>query len=114
MSDSGNMRRDVISAYGASVARIASWVVVSAAVYRLVSPGAFALMSLVRATIGILNYASVGLAPAMIRLLAEAKAARPVIALQAQSDLERAPTRLVIDPVRAVYVNGLAWGAIAC
>ena len=70
------MHRDVASAYAASAARIISWIVTSAAVYRIAGAGAFAILSLVRATIGILNYASVGLAPAMIRLLAEAKASR--------------------------------------
>jgi O-antigen/teichoic acid export membrane protein len=100
------MRRDVSSAYLASAARIVSWIVTSAAVFRLVSPGAFALMSLVRATIGILNYASVGLAPAMIRLLAEAKAPK----LNGLRDATGDP----IDPVRGVYVNGVAWGLVAC
>ena len=92
------MGRDVLSAYGATFARIFSWVIISAAVWRMVSPGAFALMSLVRATIGILNYTSLGLAPAMIRLLAEAKGTK-------QQD--RGVT------VQQVYVNGIAWALMA-
>src|SRR3954470_397201 len=104
-----SIRRDVISAYAATFARIVSWVVVSGAVFRFVSPGAFALMSLVRGTIGILNYASVGLAPAMIRLLAEARAPRRVVPVNDSDQLEYAQPPRVIDPVREVYVNGVAW-----
>src|SRR4051812_20101998 len=115
MPSSSTIRRDITSAYGASFARIASWVIVSGAVFRFVSPGAFALMSLVRGTIGILNYASVGLAPAMIRLLAEARAPRRVVPVSESDQLEYAqsPPR-VIDPVREVYVNGVAWSLLAC
>src|SRR5262245_37927606 len=100
MSAPSTMRRDILSAYGASFARIASWVVVSGAVYRFVHPGAFALMSLTRGTIGILNYASVGLAPAMIRLLAEARAPKRAIPVNdsAQLDYAQPPPRR-IDPV---------------
>jgi O-antigen/teichoic acid export membrane protein len=109
------MRRDLLSAYGASVARIASWVVVSGAVYRFASPGAFALMSLTRGTIGILNYASVGLAPAMIRLLAEARAPKRAIPVRDSDQLDYAqPPPRRIDPVREVYVNGVAWSLLAC
>src|SRR4051812_16031804 len=115
MPVSSSIRRDVISAYAATFARIVSWVVVSGAVYRFISPGAFGLMSLVRGTIGILNYASVGLAPAMIRLLAEARAPRRAIPVNESNELEYAHApRAVIDPVREVYVNGVAWSLIAC
>src|SRR4051812_28436048 len=115
MPSSSTIRRDITSAYGASFARIASWVIVSGIVYRFVSPGAFALMSLTRGTIGILNYASVGLAPAMIRLLAEARAPRRAIPLSDSGQLEYAqPVRSIVDPVREVYVNGVAWSLIAC
>src|SRR5258706_5445789 len=65
----GTMRRDILSAYAASGARVMSWVIVSALVYRR-SPPAFAVLALVRGTIGVLNYAALGLLPAMIRMFA--------------------------------------------
>ena len=66
------MRRDILSAYAASISRVMSWVIVSAIVYRR-SHEAFAMLALVRGTIGILNYASLGLMPAMIRALVTAQ-----------------------------------------
>ena len=71
-SSSDSFRRDIASAYLASGARIASWVVISALVYRYEGPFDFGLLAVVRGTIGILNYTSLGLAPAMIRFLAGA------------------------------------------
>src|SRR5438045_2706603 len=68
----GSMRRDLVSAYAATSAKLASWALVSAVVFRA-DARAFALLALVRATIGILNYTSLGLAPGMIRLLTESK-----------------------------------------
>src|SRR5947209_3898503 len=65
----GSMRRDILSAYVASASRIGSWVIVSALVYRR-SPEAFAMLALVRGTLGILNYCSLGLLPAMIQAFA--------------------------------------------
>src|SRR5947209_15727134 len=67
----GTMRRDILSAYLASGARVMSWVIVSALFYRR-STDAFALLALVRGTLGILNYLSLGILPAMIRALATA------------------------------------------
>lgn len=69
-----SLRRDVISAYAASLSRIASWAIVSAIVFRRTTEG-FALLALVRGTIGILNYAALGLLPALVRSFAEARAA---------------------------------------
>ena len=59
-------RRDIASAYLASVSRIGSWVIVSALVYRYLGPIEFGLLALVRGTIGILNYVTIGLAPALM------------------------------------------------
>lgn len=63
------MRRDIASAYAAAVARIASWIIISAFVYRRSGADAFGMLALVRATLGLLNYTTIGLAPAMIHLL---------------------------------------------
>ena len=51
-----------------------AWAGVSAIVYRRAGPEPFALLALMRGTIGILNYTALGLAPAMIRSLAVAHA----------------------------------------
>lgn len=64
-------RRDILSAYVASFARIASWAAVSALVYRRLGATPFAILALVRSTLGILNYTSLGLAPALIHHLAK-------------------------------------------
>src|SRR5580765_2926465 len=67
------MRRDLIWAYVASGSKIASWAIVSAIVYRKAGKLEFGMLSMVRGTIGILNYTALGLAPAMVRLLAESR-----------------------------------------
>jgi O-antigen/teichoic acid export membrane protein len=63
-------RRDVLAAYVASGSRLLSWIIVTSIVYRRMGAPAFAVLALVRTTIGLLNYTAVGLAPATIRLLA--------------------------------------------
>lgn len=64
------MRRDLVGAYLASIGRLGSWAVASAVVFRH-SVEAFAVLALVRGTIGILNYVALGLQPAMVRAFAE-------------------------------------------
>ncbi|HWE96320.1 MAG TPA: lipopolysaccharide biosynthesis protein [Tepidisphaeraceae bacterium] len=87
------MRRDISAAYLSAAARIGAWAAVSALVYRAGGAGQFAILALVRGTIGILNYTSVGLTPALIRMLAEARAKRasarqsPAAVLSAESPL---------------------------
>src|SRR5438270_14078394 len=73
----GSMRRDLATAYVAAAAKVGSWAAVSAIVYRS-DRAAFALLALVRATLGLLTYTSLGLAPAMIRMLAAARRQRAV------------------------------------
>lgn len=106
------MRRDIVSAYVASGAKIASWAVVSAMVYRHLSPQAFAALALIRGTIGLLNYAAVGLGPALIRLIAE-EASKPQMAIPVDEGLGadgvlayRTP-EIKRDPASEPYVNGL-------
>jgi len=89
MASRSTMRRDIGSAYIASLSRIASWAIVSGIVFRVLGPGPFALLTLVRATIGLLNYLTLGLGPAMIHLLAQ------------DSEVER-------PHVQQVYASGLA------
>jgi O-antigen/teichoic acid export membrane protein len=66
-----SMSRDLVSAYAASGAKVLSWAFLSALVNR-VDISAFAVLALVRSTLGLLNYTSLGLAPGMIRLLTSA------------------------------------------
>jgi O-antigen/teichoic acid export membrane protein len=72
----GNLHHELFAAYLAAGARVASWVIVSAVVFRW-AVADYAMLGVVRYTIAILNYTSLGLAPAMIRLLAEARIAGP-------------------------------------
>ena len=74
------MRRDLISAYLASATRFGSSVIVSALVFRFIGAAEFAMLALVRGTIGLLNYTSLGLAPALIHRAADAaNNPRPVL-----------------------------------
>ncbi|HZK81057.1 MAG TPA: hypothetical protein VFC46_08325 [Humisphaera sp.] len=66
-----SMRRDVTSAYVAAGGRVGAWAIVSAIVYRLAGPDHFGTLALIRGAVGILNYTSVGLAPALIRSFAQ-------------------------------------------
>ena len=63
---SSTTRRDLASAYLATAARVGSWAVVAAVVMRRFGTDAFALLALVRGTLSILNYGTLGLGPAMI------------------------------------------------
>lgn len=64
---------DVISAYALTAARVGAWVVVSAIVYRRYPNEYFAALSLIRWTIGLLAYTSIGLGPALVHALAQAR-----------------------------------------
>lgn len=118
------MRKDLASAYLAALTKIGSWAAVSAIVYRWLSPKDFAILALARATIGFLNYTSVGLAPAMIHRMAEAarRAQQPVSAVSRPAypalDYEsKQPDAVAPDkapnPVWEPYSNGLVVAAIA-
>lgn len=98
MPSTNTLPRDIASAYAAAAARIISWIIISALVYRHDGAGAFAMLALVRATLGLLNYTTIGLAPAMIHFLPHsAQQSTP----HAGHSLER------------LYANGiaLAWAA---
>jgi len=68
-----SLSRDLLSAYFVSTARFAAWLIISAIVYRRLGVGAFALLALVRSSLVILNYSTLGLAPAIIRYVAAAR-----------------------------------------
>src|SRR2546430_17006662 len=75
MAEQSSMRRDIVSAYLASGAKIVSWVVVSAVVYRVGGAAQFGVLALICATIGLLQYVSMGLGTAIVKLRAEEGAA---------------------------------------
>lgn len=69
-----SIKCDLLAAYAAAGAKVLAW----AAVSRLVLGGGvyaaeFALLALIRSTLGMLNYTSLGLAPTMIHFLSLAK-----------------------------------------
>jgi O-antigen/teichoic acid export membrane protein len=81
------MRRDLVSAYLASATRFGSSVIVSALVFRFVGAAEFAMLALVRGTIGLLNYTSLGLAPALIHRAANStRGTLPALTLPSTSD----------------------------
>lgn len=96
MQTGSSLRRDIISAYLVTAARVLAWIVVTAAVFRTAGTPAFALLAVVQSTVGILEYAAIGLSPAVIRFTAEA--------IRESSD-ETA--------VRTVYANGFAMALIS-
>jgi membrane protein EpsK len=100
------MRRDIISAYVVTFARVFAWIAVTAIVFRVAGQPAFALLAVVQSTVGILEYAAIGLSPAIIRLTAEAMRNSP-IGSPPNSSSGGMPTALHRTPaVQAVYANG--------
>jgi O-antigen/teichoic acid export membrane protein len=100
-SPAGSMRRDLATAYLASATRFGSSVIVSALVFRFVGRAEFAMLALVRGTIGLLNYTSLGLAPALIHRAADATRA-PLAAMNAL------PARQDTDKTLSYFVPGPA------
>jgi O-antigen/teichoic acid export membrane protein len=68
-----SMTRDLSSAYAATGAKMLAWFTVAALVYRLLGADYFAMLALVRATIGLLNYTTLGLSPAMVHYLSRSR-----------------------------------------
>ncbi len=105
MHRSSSLRGDIASAYLVTAARVLAWIVVTAAVFRVAGKQAFALLAVVQSTVGILEYAAIGLSPAIIRMTAEA-----IRSSRGDSS----------DAVRTVYANGFvmalltALGGVVC
>jgi len=66
-----SIKLDLASAYLASAVKIGIWAAVSAIVFWYSFEAGLGILSLVRSTIGILNYTTLGLGPAMVHLLAK-------------------------------------------
>jgi O-antigen/teichoic acid export membrane protein len=63
-------RRDLISAYIASGAKVASWAIVAALIYRYRDATALAVFMLARSVFGLLQYLFLNIGPAMVRVAA--------------------------------------------
>jgi O-antigen/teichoic acid export membrane protein len=90
-----SLRRDIASAYLVTAARVIAWIVVTAAVFRVAGKPAFALLAIIQSTVGILEYAAIGLSPAIIRLTAEAI-----------GDSRNGTNSEAISSAQTVYANG--------
>jgi O-antigen/teichoic acid export membrane protein len=73
-----SLRQDVISGYVLAAARVGAWAGVTAYIYREMGPIAFGVFALLRGTITILSYTSLGVAPAMVHRLAIARNHRAI------------------------------------
>lgn len=110
------LRHDLIWAYVASGAKIASAAFVAGLLFRRAGAAEFAMFALIRGTIGILNYTSLGLAPAMVRLLAEALArlhSDAVLPTELQAEAIPARPRPAGLSEREVYANGVSVAALS-
>ncbi len=109
--------REIASAYVASASRIASWVIISAIVYRKMGANAFALLALVRGTIGILNYTSLGLAPAIVNSVSRINRSHVISQVPAARGAAplldyRAPREA--SPLAVLYSNAMTVAGGAC
>jgi O-antigen/teichoic acid export membrane protein len=94
------MRRDIASAYLAAATKIGSWVVISALIFRWYGATLFAMVALARGTLSILNYTTLGLAPAIIHTLARGK----------DIPAESSRTDVRVQPIHTILATGLAIG----
>jgi O-antigen/teichoic acid export membrane protein len=113
MAEASSLRREIVSAYLASGAKIGSWVVISAAVFRVGGAAEFGILALIRGTVGVINYLSLGLTPAMVRLLVQAgRAARAKVEERAASPVLSYAGPLTGGP-QAVFATGMKVAMIA-
>ena len=109
MATASTLRRDIISAYVVTLTRVFAWIVVTAIVYRVAGKTAFALLGLVQSTVGILEYAAIGLSPAIIRMTAEAMHSTGDLLHDTSLPHDDHLLRAIRTPaVQAVYASGFA------
>jgi O-antigen/teichoic acid export membrane protein len=101
--------RDIFWAYALSAARVASWIVVYGTLYRKIGAEAAALLALVRWTLGLLNYASAGLAPAILHHAAKAEG--HAWANEHSSPIRNPQSAIGNSSPRQIYTTGitLSW-----
>ncbi|QOV87982.1 MATE family efflux transporter [Humisphaera borealis] len=86
---------DVASGYLLALFRILSWAGVTAFLYREAGPVAFGIFALLRGTISILSYTSLGLGPALVHAIAKANARDAIPAEPLSADTTVAPPGIV-------------------
>jgi O-antigen/teichoic acid export membrane protein len=104
-----SLRRDIVSAYVASGSRLASWILVTALVYRRAGAPAFAVLALVRTTIGLLNYTTLGLTPATVRMLAQEKSTGQSSAVYSSALMLAALSAASAAILATVYALAFPW-----
>lgn len=87
MSPRASLSRELIFAYLAAGAKVGSWVVVSALVYRYLGSGELGTLALARSTVGLLAYAGAGIGPALVHRIAQAMN-RPRVAVPVAEAVE--------------------------
>jgi O-antigen/teichoic acid export membrane protein len=108
MAETSSIRREIASAYLASGAKILSWVVVGGIVYRSGGSIEFGILSLIRGTIGILNYVSLGLGPATVKMMAEVPSNHPANSNKVLAYHSAEPP----GSLRALYSNAVSFGSM--
>lgn len=98
----------VLVSYAAATARVASWLIVSAVVFRWGGADQLALLMLVRGTIGILTYTSLGMTPALVQQLS-----KPLPTVETPDSGSVASRPEVSDPKR-VFHTALVLTFLAC
>jgi O-antigen/teichoic acid export membrane protein len=104
-----SLRRDIASAYLASASRLLSWILVTALIYRRAGAAAFAVLALVRTTIGLLNYTTLGLGPATIRMLASAKSADQIRVVYCSAAILSVFSAVAAAILAAIYAKIFPW-----
>ncbi|HEV8608015.1 MAG TPA: hypothetical protein VGQ99_21950, partial [Tepidisphaeraceae bacterium] len=112
MAEQSSLRRDIVSAYLASGAKIGSWVVVSAMVYRLGWHAQFGLLALIRGTLGILNYVSVGIVSALVRMIAETHSQPQEVTAATTGRVLSYYAPAKQSRVAVLYSNAITWTAL--
>lgn len=80
------------SSYAASIARVVSWMIVAAVVYRGYGASELAILMLLRGTVGLLSYANLGLMPTLVHLLSRPLPAEPIQTQQTALEYARGET----------------------
>jgi O-antigen/teichoic acid export membrane protein len=104
-----SMRREIASAYVASASRLLSWILVTALVYRRAGAPAFAVLALVRTTIGLLNYTTLGLGPATVRMLSVGESSGQGAAVYSSAAMLATLSAAGAAALAAIYAVAFPW-----
>lgn len=96
---------DLLTSQGSALTRFLSWAIVSGLLYRFAGRDAFATFALIRATLGILNYVTLGLAPALLHRLPRSQDPAPVLAAAGRIALGALVVGLVVSALTGIVAN---------